>query len=158
MNTDYPNQPIRARRTKKSAARGFSLLEALISILLLSVGAMGVAGLQLISLQNNKSADERSRAAALAQYMVDDASFRRGEVVSGSSNVVDATFGTQACNSNQATAIGRWRQRLDCEIPGAQGSVEYNAAQKRLIVRVRWDDSRALGGDAAQVFSLDTRL
>ena len=45
---------------------GFSLLELLVAVLVVAVGALGVAGLQLASSQNNRGALEHSMATILA--------------------------------------------------------------------------------------------
>jgi type IV pilus assembly protein PilV len=137
---------------------GFSLLEAMISVLLLSVGALGVAGLQSVSLKNSKSADERGRVASLAQMMVDDASLRYSLMQTESNTLVQTTYANFPCANAPATVLQSWRRRLDCEIPGAQGLVDFDRSQKRLIIRVRWDDSRGQDGSATQEFVLDTRL
>lgn len=47
-------------------SRGFSLLELLVAVLVVAVGALGVAGLQLASSQNNRGAMAHSLATLLA--------------------------------------------------------------------------------------------
>jgi type IV pilus assembly protein PilV len=151
------NRPQNAR-VNTSKSKGFTLLEALVSILLLSVGALGVAGLQAISLKNTRSADQRAAAAHFAQMMVDEAAMRRAETVGESPTIVDDTFVNVPCTAAAANSISEWRRQLDCAIPGAKGSTSYDSGVNRLIVRVQWDDSRGLGGSANEEFLLDTRL
>jgi len=50
---------------------GFSLIEVLVASLVLSIGLVGVAGLQAVSLKNNQSAYMRSQASALAYDLAD---------------------------------------------------------------------------------------
>lgn len=50
---------------------GFTLIEILIAMLVLSVGVMGVAAMQLVSFQTNQSAYARSQATYLAQDIFD---------------------------------------------------------------------------------------
>lgn len=50
---------------------GFSLLEVLIAIVVLSFGLLGLAGLQLVGLANNQSAGTRYTATALAYDITD---------------------------------------------------------------------------------------
>jgi type IV pilus assembly protein PilV len=136
---------------------GFSLLEALISILVLSIGALGVAGLQTVSLKNSKSADQRGRAAIFAQMMSDEAALRFSLTRAESPTIVGA-MANFPCASIPTTPIATWRQRLDCAIPGAQGEVSYDRSTNRLIVTVQWDDSLGIQGLTNQRVSLDTRL
>ncbi|MGA1371961.1 MAG: type IV pilus modification protein PilV [Pseudomonadales bacterium] len=51
--------------------RGFSLIELLVAVLVMGVGVLGVAGLQLLSLQDNRGALTRVEAVNLAWDMLD---------------------------------------------------------------------------------------
>ncbi len=55
----------------RKSQRGFTLIEVLVSTLVLSVGIMGVAAMQMVSFQTNQSAYARSQAIYLAQDMFD---------------------------------------------------------------------------------------
>lgn len=52
-------------------AAGFSLIEVLIAMVILSIGVLGVTGLQLASKRNNQDSVQQTRAAALAQELVE---------------------------------------------------------------------------------------
>ncbi len=54
-------------------AEGFSLLEVLIAIIIVSTGVLGIAGLQVMSLQNKTSALFRTQANQLAYDILDRA-------------------------------------------------------------------------------------
>ncbi len=51
--------------------RGVGLIEVLISLLVLSIGMLGLAGLQLFSLRNNQGAMERSMAVVETHSIAD---------------------------------------------------------------------------------------
>lgn len=59
----------------RPAARsgGFSLIEIMVAVLIVSVGVLGVAGLQLISLRNNTSAMYRTQGFLAAYEIIDRA-------------------------------------------------------------------------------------
>jgi len=61
---------ISSRRTL-AGQNGFSLIEVLVSTLVLTVGILGVAAMQMMSFQTNQSAYMRSQAVYLAQDMLD---------------------------------------------------------------------------------------
>lgn len=65
--------PIRpaARRAVHPVQRGFTLLEVLVAIVVLSFGVLGVVGLQAMALQANKEARYQSTAVALARELGD---------------------------------------------------------------------------------------
>ena len=52
-------------------SRGFTLLEILIAVGVLSIGLLGIAGLQALGQRSNHSAYLRSQATALAYDMID---------------------------------------------------------------------------------------
>ena len=54
-----------------ASQRGFSLIELLVAVLVMGVGVLGVTALQMVSLQNNRSALERGEAVHLAYDMMD---------------------------------------------------------------------------------------
>ena len=58
-------------RAKKTEQAGSSLIEVLIAVLVVSVGLLGTAGLQLASLKNNQSAMQRSEAVVLTYSILD---------------------------------------------------------------------------------------
>ena len=58
-------------RINKRPDSGFTLVEVLISVIVLSIGLLGLAGLQASSLKNNNSAYLRTQATLLANDMLD---------------------------------------------------------------------------------------
>lgn len=69
------NGPRRARapHTGQGGRRsaGFSMIELLVAVLVMGIGVLGIAALQMVSLQNNRSAMVRAEAVALAYDMMD---------------------------------------------------------------------------------------
>jgi type IV pilus assembly protein PilV len=59
------------RNMKMKKQSGFTLIEVLIALVILSFGLLGLAGLQATSLRNNLSAYHRSQATQLAYDMAD---------------------------------------------------------------------------------------
>lgn len=50
---------------------GFSMTETLVAVLVMGIGVLGVSALQMVSLQNNRSALVRSEAVQLAYDLMD---------------------------------------------------------------------------------------
>lgn len=57
--------------TMKTPGSGFSLVELLVTMIIVSVGVLGVASLQIRSLQQNREAFFRAEASYLANGMMD---------------------------------------------------------------------------------------
>ncbi|MDP6374238.1 MAG: type IV pilus modification protein PilV [Pseudomonadales bacterium] len=51
--------------------RGFSMIELLVAVLVMGIGVLGITGLQMVSLQNNRGALMRAEAVQLAYDMMD---------------------------------------------------------------------------------------
>lgn len=62
-------RPVRARHARGRTQRGFSLLEVLVAIFVLSFGMLGMVGMQSFSLQANRQARLASTAAGLVREM-----------------------------------------------------------------------------------------
>jgi len=56
---------------RRFATTGFSMIELLVAVLVMSIGVLGIAALQMVSLQNNRAALVRAEAVALAYDMMD---------------------------------------------------------------------------------------
>jgi type IV pilus assembly protein PilV len=75
--------------------RGFTLIEVLVAIVVLSIGLLGLAGLQAISLQNNHSAYLRMQATLAANDMTDRMRANMGAVKAKNYNKPTATQHTE---------------------------------------------------------------
>ncbi len=71
-------------------SRGVTLIEVLVSLLILSLGLLGVAGLQTSSLRGNQTAYFRSQATAAASDIIDRMRANPQGVANGQYNAVDS--------------------------------------------------------------------
>lgn len=109
---------------------GFTLLEALISILVISFGLLGLAGALTLSMQNNASSALRSKAIALAYDMGDRMRANTGGFSNGDYNSLTGTPSDPGCISTGCTPtqlaqydFWAWRQDLAAQLPGGVGVV-----------------------------------
>ena len=68
---DHADTPHPAMHTPLQPQRGFSLIEVLISIVVLCFGVLGMVGLQAASLQANREARLQSTAVRMAEEMAE---------------------------------------------------------------------------------------
>lgn len=130
-------------------AGGFTLVEMLVSLVITSVGLLGVAKLALGTVQANDSALMRSQATVLMQQIIENMRANRAMAVAGSYNI---DFGVTPSVSDIATTdLAAWKGLLQAELPSGDGSVatvqETNPLTGGLeyvtTVTVRWDDTVA---------------
>ena len=137
--------------------RGFSLIEVLITFIVLSVGLLGLAALQANGLKNNQSAFWRSQATILAYSITDCMRANRTAALNGNYNL------TLAANPPSGTTIAAedliaWIKSLSTTLPLGDGAVNCTASTAVCVVDVQWDDSMGEGGSSTQRFTVTTQL
>lgn len=142
----------RAPRQTRYRSRGFSLLEMLVALLILSFGLLGIAGLQATSLRNNTAAYQRTQANFLAYDMVDRMRANRTAAVDGNYDI--ALEATPAGTSVAALDLIAWKAQLETALTSGDGSVACDANAICTIV-VQWNEVSAGG---TQEFLLSTEI
>ncbi len=141
---------------------GLTLIEVLIALVVLSIGLLGLAGLQTTSLQSNTSAYHRTQATALAYDLADRMRANRNAALNDQYN---GGFQTPppACNpavgggGTPATDLLAWRNALVCRLPQGTGAVvRVDPDSNEFTITIRWDDSR--GVDGLMDFAFTTAL
>jgi type IV pilus assembly protein PilV len=137
--------------------KGFTLLEVLVAIVVLSIGLLGLAGLMASSVRNNHSAYQRTQAAWLAYDMVDRMRANRANAVTVTN--YNVAIGAASASSGLALAdVNDWKIALASTLPAGDGSVTVNGGTGLATVVVQWNDARSAGGNAAQQVRVDTQL
>jgi type IV pilus assembly protein PilV len=128
---------------------GFTLIEVLVTVIVLAIGILGLAGLQLAGMRSNFSAYQRTQAILAASDLID-----RMRV--GPADFTGRTYTTST--PTEVDAFDRWATALAARLPapqsGAQGSVDCgtgNGCQAgNCQIVIRWDDARAEDATVAQ--------
>jgi type IV pilus assembly protein PilV len=121
---------------------GAGLVEVLVAVVVLSVGLLGVAGMQLASLRNNHSAWLRSEATVRAYDIMERMRANRDQALAGG---YDIALGTAAPGGGTPRDLDlqEWKQDLTV-LPSGDGAVARTVVggQTLFTVTVQWDDSR----------------
>jgi type IV pilus assembly protein PilV len=142
-------QPCRSKRQ-----RGLSLIEVLVSIVILSLGLLGVAGMQAAGLRASQGAHYRAQAAVLAYDMAERV---RGHLNTPANWNLALNAGAPSGGTRQDLDRADWLNRLATTLPQGAGSINVDLANNVVTIVVQWDDSRA-GGPADANFTLTSRL
>lgn len=146
---------------------GFTLLEILVAMLVLSIGLMGLAGLMASSMRNNLSASHRTQATWLAYDIIDRMRANRSSAITG--NYATSLGAPVACTVVAPTGtvpaqdIAAWKSQLDCVLPAGDGSIAVTNAARATVV-IQWDDSRgiidsgSLANQTAKQLVVETQL
>jgi len=132
-----------------SRAAGFSLVEVLVSIVVLSFGLLGMVGMQAAALQSNREARVQSSAVVMARELAETIRGNKAEGIKSSANnpylgsfsspmavttpsyCLNVATGTTACTDATDIAnaqMTEWLTRVDAELPGAQVDICFDSA------------------------------
>lgn len=118
-------------------SRGMTLIEVLVTLVITSVGLLGVAAMQLTSLRNNYDAYVRSQAAMLAADILDRMRANRDEALGG--NYVIALGASAGVGTTWQADLTAWKATLAAQLPNGDGSVQTaatDAAGRVTIVNI----------------------
>lgn len=133
--SDQPIYPIRFsanREPQKKASGGFTLLEVLVAVVVISLGLLGLAGLQVVSLNNNQTAYYRALATQQAYDMMDRMRANLAGVSAGDYDNLTApnpanpgcfTTGCTTTADMTGTDYFQWLTNSAAKLPGGSGSV-----------------------------------
>jgi type IV pilus assembly protein PilV len=157
----------------RTRAHGFTMLEVLISIVIIAFGLLGIAGLQAFAIKNNHSASLRITATSLATDMIDRMKANYVAVMDGHYNksssadygtAVASCLTTAGCTSQQLAQndLNEWSRRLAASLPNGRGIVCLdstpddgasdatpacdNTGTTMYAVKIWWIDDRTASG------------
>jgi len=153
-------------RSLFSRNRGFSLIEVLVSVLIMAVGILGVAGMQVLSLQQNRNALLRDQALQAGNDILDR--MRANPLSTYSPVLIDAIPASNvncvdnSCDRNEMAEfdIAQWKCRLNpidaggavyavcagfnittASMPGGKGSISKTGLLYEITVEWTRDQS-----------------
>lgn len=147
-------------------ARGASMMEVLVTVVILSIGLLGLAGLQLTGLRANGQAEARTSATVHAYDMADRMRANLNGVTAGNydsvtGNETDPGCISSGCTTAQLAQYDKWAwlQNIanDPVLPSGTGRV--TVASGVFTITVMWDESRsgATGTDCGADETVDLK-
>jgi type IV pilus assembly protein PilV len=144
-----------------SQQRGFTLVEVLIAVLVMAIGLLGLAGLQLTTLQSNQSAYHRSLATMKAMDIADRMIANGGQVANyatglGAPSSASTCVASSCAPSDMAEFdLAQWKCSLGghnavqaCldlgvsgELPSGDGRIVDDGGNQ-FTITIMWDDER----------------
>lgn len=140
--------------TGRKANLGFSMLEVLVAIVILSLGLLGMASLQARALKGNHSAMQNSQAVVMSYALFD---LIRADRANASG------YALNGCDTPSKATLKEWFLALQANFGGDQTKTcakltcQQSGESAVCELTIQWDDSAA-GGSEKQTVVTRTRI
>jgi type IV pilus assembly protein PilV len=126
--------------------RGFTLVEVLIALIVLSIGLLGIAAMYVETLRANRSALVRTQAIALASDLADRIRANR---------LPANNYTGSGVNAQAVVDLAAWTDLVEDQLPGGAGAVLFRAGTAttpaQYMIEVSWTE---VGQDDPSTYEL----
>jgi type IV pilus assembly protein PilV len=134
-----------SKRNPRNSA-GFTMLEAMIALLVLSIGLLGLAGLQTTSARLTGESYQRSITTLAASEIIDKIRMRTGKQERSIRAATIASYVSTApagscvpTASDIASELACWQASIQNELPAGAGTIT-NGGNGFVTVRISWEN------------------
>lgn len=126
--------------------RGVTLIESMVALLVVSIGLLGIAALQITAVKQNNSALHHSQAVLIAYNITDRIranipQFNNYAGISTSNSYTQDCTAAACIPSQMVTADAVDWSTLMQKLPGGKGTITGDAIPpNQLLIKVMWDD------------------
>ena len=134
---------MRIMNNKINNQKGFNLIEVMVSLVIFSIGLLGLAGLQQVGLTQNSTAMQRTLAMSQAYDILDRMRNNKAIDYTSASASNSPNCITSACPAEADLAnfdLYEWEQSLAQALPNGKGFITGDPTG--YIVYVGWDEGR----------------
>jgi len=159
---------MRQRSRSRGNVRGFTLLEALIAILIFSFGILALMGLQATAISDVRDAKYRADAAFLANAIIGamwsddpDNNLTQYALNTGGANCAFVGGSAAPGGSQAATNIANWQAQVNATLPGAGANrqqITVDAVSRRVTVTLCWQAAQDVSSGTFHSHSVSTLI
>lgn len=155
---------------KYYSVKGFTLIEVMISLVILAVGMLGMTAMQNESLKYNHAAFIDSQAQFLLADMAERIRANSGNntyaiLFTETTPTASTNCASTTCTSNQMATwdINQWRRKIESNVylPSGESQILFDNITRTFVISVRYDWTQ-LGGvdinDGKRTVSFTTRI
>ena len=154
--THYRTSRGRVRRAPQGMA-GVSMIEVLISIVILAFGLLGIASMQMLALRNSQVALERSQATVQTYAILDAMRANIAVARIGGYNMTEMTCQAPDADASLASKdLHNWVKTLQDNL-GESACAHIDCGGAECLISVEWNDSRDPAADPTRI-TTRTRL
>ena len=126
------------------------MIEVLVTIIVIAIGVLGAAALQVTTLKNLNSSHSATVAAMVAEDLGERMRANPDAVLANDYVHDTAPTGFTDCSANSCDEaqladydMGSWWNQLTALLPAGSGEVTRNDGTDTFVVTVRWDEDRS---------------
>lgn len=138
---------------------GFSLIEVLVTMVILSFGLLGVAGLLIKGVSNAAASEATSKASQLAADMADRIRANPAVALSATSQYITAYTDTPPTSPTTIAMKDKkeWLEALAVQLPQGDGKITntVSGGARKLEIEVRWSNCLGTLSSAATTACTD---
>jgi len=139
--------------SRQRQQQGVSLIEVMVSVLILGVALLGIAAMQATALRNGQSSLERSQVVAYSYSILDAMRANREQALSGAYDLASMQCDVPEDGTLAQNDLRQWILSLKDGMsidPGADTTTcgQINCAAGVCTITVQWDDSRGSASNA----------
>lgn len=143
------------RRARRHGQRGVMLLEALIAILIFSVGILGVVGLQATAVQQTTAARYRAEAALLAEQLI-------GTMWVDTRTATALKNKYESCGGASCTGYNEWLAAVEAKLPGVKdnddNAPQVNVSDKGVVTITLFWQAPGEESENAHRYDVETQI
>lgn len=141
---------------KRKRTKGLTLIEVLVTLLVLAIGLLGLGALQNSGLRYNHSSLLRSQATLLAYDILDRMRVNKDHIQDYAIDLGTHPPGVTDCSTEtcmSAYDLTQWKNQISQLLPKGDGAIavqRLNSANitdplHRVTITIQWDDTRGQG-------------
>ncbi len=153
---------------KRFGAResGFSMIETLIAVIVVAIGLLGIAGLQLTSNAHSEASLQRSHAATLARELFERMRLNYDEAKAGNYDISALPSIDTNCRGDTTDCTGTqlmehdlrvWSRGVNKNLPNGTAVVTTGADNGQdpvdITITITWDQSRGQRSPVTETFN-----
>ena len=150
MKSNHSDSLTRAQRKLVRGQRGDTMIEILVTIIILAVGVLGAAALQVTTLKNLNTSHSASAAAIVAQdfserMRANPTAALAGDYEHAAALEVFPNCETGVCTRTELASydIGTWWNQLTAVLPVGSAEVTRDIGTNTFVLTIRWDEDRS---------------
>ena len=144
---------MRQEDSVKSFQSGLGMIEILVALLILSIGLLGLAAMQVTSTKMTSLSQQKTQAMILADDMVERVRANRGNA--GTYDGIDAES-SDSCETDFTASGGNvaandeaeWTNAVRCLLANGRGDVSVNTGDEEVTVDMQWETRMDTSDDA----------